>query len=76
MSVQNSKQNLLEKRTELENRINAIKQDIASGLNPDSSEQAIQLENYEVLFEILKSTEVELDEINRKLYEIDHAIYG
>lgn len=68
-------EDLQNKKQELENRINAIKKDLKTGLDPDSEEQAIQLENYEVLLEILRNTEDELNTINKKIYELENASY-
>ena len=55
-------------RKELVNRIDAIKRDIKQGLDPNLKEQALQLENYEVLQGLLKQAEVELNEIDKKLF--------
>ena len=68
-------EDLREKKQELEKRIEAIEKDLRSGLDPDSSEQAVQLENYEVLLEILRKTEDELNAVNKKIYELENASY-
>ena len=64
---------LQHKKLELESRVKAIEKDIKSGLDPDSSEQAVQLENYEVLLGILKNTEEELNTVNKKILELENA---
>lgn len=58
---------LKQKKRELETRLQKIKNDISSGLDANASEQAIQLENRDVLLEIRRVTEEELAAINRKL---------
>lgn len=66
---------LLEKKKQLESRVRAIKDDIKSGLDPDSEEQAVQLENYEVLLGLLKNAEDELNIINEKIFQLENANY-
>lgn len=68
-------EDLQEKKKELEDRILAIEKDIKSGLDPDSEEQAVQLENYEVLLEILRNTEDELNSVNKKIFDLENASY-
>ena len=58
---------LLERKTELEKRLQAIKDDLGRGLEADSKEQAIQLENLDVLKEINRLAELELKQINLAL---------
>ena len=53
-------QELINKRTALTTRIEDIKKDLARGLDPDLKEQAIQLENMEVLQELLRVSSEEL----------------
>lgn len=72
MSDENKKADLLQKKQELEERLKKIKQDIAGGLNPDFSEQAVQLENRDVLLEIARVTEEELGIIKKQLSELDY----
>lgn len=55
------------KRLKLQERLEAIKADLKRGLNRNSSEQAIELENSEVLSEIARVTQEELDTIDRQL---------
>lgn len=70
------KQSLLEKRDELESRIGKIKKDYATPLSQDSSEQAVELENSEVLAVIQREAVDELTQINRTLQMIDRGAYG
>ena len=70
------KQSLLEKRDELESRIGKIKKDYANPLSQDSSEQAVELENSEVLAVIQREAVDELTQINRTLQMIDRGVYG
>jgi hypothetical protein len=58
---------LRERRAELVQRLEAIQRDIGSGLDRDYEEQAVQLENLEVLQEIARVARVEISEIDRKL---------
>ena len=55
------------RRDELVSRLKAIHRDIGRGLEKDFEEQAIQLENLEVLQEIARLAEVELRELEIKL---------
>ena len=71
MSDENKKADLLQKKQELEERLKKIQQDIAGGLNPDFSEQAVQLENRDVLLEIARVTEEELETIKKQLSKLD-----
>ncbi|HIF50890.1 MAG TPA: hypothetical protein EYQ42_05100 [Thiotrichaceae bacterium] len=58
---------LLAKKEELESRINKIRQDLATRLSADFAEQATELENRDVLLEIARVTEEDLELINKKL---------
>ena len=60
----------------LESKIKAIEADLKSGLDPDAEEQAIQLENYEVLLELLRMSESELTQINKKLNRLENEMYS
>jgi len=66
-----SREELQRQRDELLDRIDAIKCDYASGLDPDLEEQAQQLENSEVLEALLKQAYDELAVIDRKLDEFN-----
>ncbi len=69
-------EDLQNRRKELEDRIQAIKSDIGSGLDPDSEEQAVQLENYEVLLELLRTAESELADVNDKIRNLEGKMYS
>lgn len=58
---------LLTKQHQLIERVTAIKEDFERGLDPDLEEQAIQLENYEVLQKLLEQANTELDKIDEQL---------
>lgn len=58
---------LLTKQHELIDRVTAIKKDFENGLDPDLEEQALQLENYEVLQRLLEQANAELDKIDEQL---------
>jgi RNA polymerase-binding transcription factor DksA len=66
-----TRQALLDKRRELEERVDAVRKDFAGGLDPDLDEQAVQLENAEVLNELLREALSELEEIEQKLRRMD-----
>jgi hypothetical protein len=55
------------RRAELVGRLKAIQRDLGSGLDKDYEEQAIQLENLEVLQEIYRLAQEEIREIDRQL---------
>jgi len=55
------------RRQELIERLDAIKRDYGRGLDKDFEEQAVQLENAEVLAEIARVTADELGEVNRAI---------
>lgn len=54
-------------RARLVQKLEAIRKDRAGGLDRDSSEQAIQLENDEVLDEIARVTQFEIERIDELL---------
>jgi uncharacterized protein YydD (DUF2326 family) len=60
---------------ELERKVRAIKEDLKSGLDRSRHAQAVQLENYDILIEILRVTEFELAEINNKIYNLENSNY-
>ncbi len=64
-----SRQELLTRKAELTQRLQAIRADLARGLDADSEEQAVQLENMEVLQEIGRLAENELESIEKALAE-------
>ena len=61
------KEELLKKRKELTDRIDAIKTDLRQGLDADSEERAIQLENRETLYEIERVSLEEIAKIDEQL---------
>ena len=63
VALSHKKPELIAKREELLARLDAIKRDYGKGLEADSSEQAIQLENAEVLEEISRVTSEELAKV-------------
>lgn len=65
------KELLIEKRNELRTRLDSIEKDYRQGLDPNSEEQAVQLENAEVLEVIAKSTSEELQHIEELLAKLD-----
>ena len=67
MSNTITRDELLTKQHKLIERVTAIKEDFERGLDPDLEEQAIQLENYEVLQRLLEQANAELDKIDEQL---------
>lgn len=65
------KEELLKKRQELVDRVNAIKADYRRGLDADSEERAIQLENRETLNEIERVSLEEIARIDEQLKALD-----
>lgn len=63
------KAQLITKRNELRARLEAIENDYRKGLDPDSKERAVQLENADVLTGISKAISEELKQIELKLAE-------
>jgi len=58
---------LKQKRDELRERLTAIENDYRKGLDADSEERATQLENADVLNEIARTTQEELDRIENEI---------
>jgi hypothetical protein len=61
---------LKQRQEELEYRLQAIRCDYRRGLHKDSEEQAIQLENMEVLQEISRLAEKELASVKEQLAQL------
>lgn len=69
MMVEEELQKLKARRDELRARLEAIEADYRKGLDANSEEQAVQLENAEVLAGIGKVAADELEAIEKKLAE-------
>jgi hypothetical protein len=67
MNNQTEVMKLKTERGKLVSRLDAIRADLGRGLNRNSSEQAIKLENQEVLTEIAQVTQEEINTIGLKL---------
>jgi len=65
------KEELLKKRQELMDRVEAIRADYRRGLDKDSEEQAVQLENRDTLHEIERVSLEEIARIDQQLKELD-----
>jgi len=59
------------KKQELEERLSNLKKDISGRLEADFAEQATQLENRDVLLEIMRVSEEELQNTRKKLAALD-----
>lgn len=68
------KDELCKRRDELLGRLEAIKKDYGQGLDPDWEEQAMQLENAEVLAEISRVTAEELNKVQTAIERLEKAI--
>jgi hypothetical protein len=64
------------RRDELRNRLIAIQKDLGRGLEKDYEEQAVQLENMEVLQEIARVAEEDLREVELQLSSLRSAESG
>ena len=65
------KEELLKKRKELMDRVEAIRADYRRGLDADSEERAVQLENRETLQEIERVTLEEIAKLDEQLKALD-----
>jgi len=65
-----TRNDLLARKEELIKRLDAIRADLERGLEADAEEQALQLENLEVLQEISRLAEAELSAINAELAKV------
>lgn len=59
---------------ELNQRLQAIRQDYARGLDADSEERAQQLANAEVLAEIMRVSEEDLAKVTQELAKINQLL--
>ena len=69
-----TKDELLKKQQELIDRITAIKKDFERGLDRDLEEQALQLENYEVLQRLLEQATAELEKVEIQLTKMSGVL--
>ena len=65
------KEELLKKRQELVDRVDSIKADYRKGLDADSEERAIQLENRDTLYEIERVCLEEIAKIDEQLKKLN-----
>ena len=70
-NTENKKSQLIEKRDELRLRIESIEKDYRIGLDPDSGERAVQLENADVQEAIAKAASEELQRIEKELAKLN-----
>lgn len=73
-TLQDRKSTLIQQRDQLRQRLDAIRQDFAKGLDQDWEEQAVQLENAEVLNEIARVTAEELSKIEVAVERIEREL--
>lgn len=69
--MERSKEQLLARKSELINRLAAIRKDLSGGLASDSEEQAVELQNFEVLQEIERLANQELVAVEEELSQLD-----
>ena len=67
---------LEQQKAEFTERLTGIKADLTKGLEPDSKEQASQLENQEVLDGLGNEALEELALVNSALQRMDNGSYG
>ncbi len=65
---------LKQRRNDLQERLQSIRKDIAGGLNKDWEEQAIELENAEVLDEIARVSSEELRKVEQAIERLEKAL--
>ena len=70
MIKETNEKKLLAERDRLRERIKAIERDVGRGLDKDLEDQAIQLENAEVLNEIMRLTQEELQRIEAQIDDL------
>ena len=68
--INDQRRQLEAKRDELRERLQKIETDYRQGLDRDAEEQALQLENAEVLAEIARTTREELDRVEEQLADL------
>lgn len=62
---------MLNKKQELEQRLEKIRKDLAGGFSADSEERATEMENTDVLLEIARVAEQDLELVNKKLQQLN-----
>ncbi|MDT8384683.1 MAG: hypothetical protein RRB22_09725 [Gammaproteobacteria bacterium] len=72
-TISTQRAELLLQREALRERLEAINADYRKGLSADSEEQAIQLENAEVLEGIAKAAAEELEQIEQRLAKLSET---
>ncbi len=76
MNIEKIKLQLLQEKKELDTRLQKIGADLGKGHSPDSSEQAQERENDEVLDELGREAQEQLQNINRAIEKINNNHYG
>ena len=61
---------------ELQDRLNRIKSDMRGGLHKDTEEQAVELENVQVLDALGNETQAELSKISKAIDRLQRDEYG
>lgn len=70
-SIETRIDTLKTRESELRARLKSIKEDFNRGLDKDSGERAVQLENAEVLNEIARVTEKELESVIEEIGQLN-----
>ena len=68
-----NRQELEQRREELQQRLDAVKRDLGGGLDRDLEDQAQQLENRDTLLEIARVAERELRDVEAQLREVGES---
>ena len=66
-----AREELITQRDTLKERLEKIKQDFSKGLDADSEERAVQLENADVLNEIARTSEQALIQVEKEIARLD-----
>ncbi len=70
------KQQLIDMRDELSQRLEKIRADLSQGRSKDSEEQAIERENDDVLDGLARDAATELNAVERALQRLENGQYG
>ena len=71
----NAKRSLKQLEEELANRLENLSADMSKSHDPDSSEQAVERENDEVIVQLQNDTKIELQQIRQTLQRLEQGNY-
>ena len=76
MKLDDQRKKLIERHNELSHRLAAIKKDLQKSYNADSSEQASERQNDEVLEALANNCELEISLIGKAMQRLEEGEYG